>query len=63
MGCGPSDGGACLDLWRANRLDLERQGVRNIKILDICTFDNCHEFYSHRGANGKTGRFGVVLSL
>ena len=59
----PDDGGVCLDLWRANRLDLERQGVRSIEILDICTFDNTCDFYSHRGENGKTGRFGVVISL
>lgn len=59
----PADGGAYLDLWGANRLDLERQGVRNIEVLDICTFDNTVEFYSHRAENGKTGRFGVVISL
>lgn len=58
-----TDGGVCLDLWRANRLDLERQGVRNIEVLDICTFDNTADFYSHRAENGKTGRFGVVISL
>ena len=59
----PADGGAYLDLWRANRLDLERQGISNIEVLNICTFDNRHEFYSHRAENGKTGRFGVVISL
>jgi len=57
------DGSACLDLWRANRLDLERQGVSNITVLDICTYDNTDEFYSHRAEKGKTGRFGVVISL
>ena len=59
----PSDGSASLDLWRANRVDLERQGVRQINVLDICTFDKRDDFYSHRGENGKTGRFGVVISL
>ncbi len=58
-----ANGGACLDLWRANRLDLERQGLSRIEILDICTYDNTRDFYSHRGENGKTGRFGVVISL
>ena len=57
------DGSAYLDLWRANRLDLERQGVSSIEVLEICTCDNCDEFYSHRAENGKTGRFGVVISL
>lgn len=59
----PTDGGAYLDLWRANRLDLERQRVKNIEVLEICTFDNTVDFYSHRAENGKTGRFGVVISL
>jgi len=58
-----ADGSAYLDLWRANALDLERQGLSNIEVLDICTFDNVDEFYSHRAENGKTGRFGVVISL
>lgn len=58
-----ADGSACLDLWRANRLDLERQGVSNIEVLNICTFENKDEFYSHRAENGMTGRFGVVISL
>ncbi|MCY3834091.1 MAG: peptidoglycan editing factor PgeF [Chloroflexi bacterium] len=51
------------DLWRANRLDLERSGVTNIKILDICTFENTCDFYSHRAEMGATGRFAVVISL
>ena len=58
-----ANGGFCLDLWRANHLDLKRQGVRNIEVLDICTYDNTADFYSHRAENGKTGRFGVVISL
>ena len=59
----PADGSPHLDLWRANRLDLERSGVTNIKVLDICTFENTEDFYSHRAENGVTGRFGVVVSL
>lgn len=51
------------DLWRANRLDLERSGVTDIKILDICTFENTVDFYSHRAEKGETGRFAVVMSL
>lgn len=56
-------GAARLDLWRANRLDLERSGVTNIKLLGICTYDNTNDFYSHRRENGATGRFAVVMSL
>ena len=51
------------DLWRANQLDFERQGVSNIEAMEICTFENTDEFYSHRAENGLTGRFGVVISL
>lgn len=58
-----SDGSAYLDLWAANRLDLERAGVEQIEVSGICTYQNTRDFYSHRAENGKTGRFGVVLSL
>lgn len=58
-----TDGSAYLDLWRANRLDLERQGLSDIEVMEVCTFENTDEFYSHRAEKGKTGRFGVVISL
>ena len=59
----PADGSAYLDLWRANRLDLERSGVARIETLEICTYENTEDFYSHRAEKGATGRFGVVMSL
>ena len=59
----PADGTAYLDLWKANQLDFERQGVTKIEVMGICTYDNTQDFFSHRGENGKTGRFGVVMSL
>lgn len=59
----PANGAAHLDLWRANRLDLERSGVTAIKALEICTYENTDDFYSHRRENGLTGRFAVVMSL
>lgn len=59
----PADGAPYLDLWRANQLDLQRSGVINIDILEICTYENTEDFYSHRAENGATGRFGVVMSL
>ncbi|MCY3572940.1 MAG: peptidoglycan editing factor PgeF [Chloroflexi bacterium] len=59
----PVSGAAHFDLWRANRLDLQRQGVGKVQVLDICTHDNTKEFYSHRAEAGRTGRFGVVVSL
>ena len=59
----PIEGVPHFDLWRANRLDFERAGVTNVEVLEICTFENTPDFYSHRAEHGKTGRFGVVLSL
>lgn len=59
----PVDGTAHFDLWAANRLDLERVGLEQIEIMGICTAQHTDEFYSHRAENGRTGRFGVVLSL
>jgi copper oxidase (laccase) domain-containing protein len=59
----PADGTAYVDLWAANKLDLERAGVEQIEVSGLCTVQNNHDFYSHRAEKGKTGRFGVVLSL
>jgi polyphenol oxidase len=59
----PDDGSAYLDLWAANRLELERAGVEQIEIAGICTASNTDEFFSHRAENGRTGRFGTVISL
>lgn len=59
----PNDGTAYLDLWAANRLDLERAGVEQIEVAGICTAENVGEFFSHRQEKGRTGRFGVVICL
>lgn len=59
----PGDGTAYLDLWAANRLDLERVGVEQIEIAGICTAEQVDEFFSHRKEKGRTGRFGAVISL
>lgn len=58
-----TDGTAYLDLWKANQLDFERHGVTKVEVMGICTFDNTNDFFSHRAEKGKTGRFGVVISL
>jgi polyphenol oxidase len=58
-----SDGTAYVDLWEANRRDVERAGVENVEIMGICTYESTADFYSHRAEKGKTGRFGAVLSL
>ena len=59
----PADGSAYFDLWAANQMDLQRCGVRHVKVFDICTYENTDEFFSHRAENGATGRFGVAISL
>ncbi len=57
------DGTAYFDLWAANRLDLQRAGVEEIEVAEICTAEHVDEFFSHRAEKGRTGRFGAVLSL
>ncbi len=52
-----------LDLWAANAIALRRAGVQQIEIAGICTASTTNEFFSHRAAGGKTGRFGVLIML
>ncbi|MDZ4767810.1 MAG: peptidoglycan editing factor PgeF [Chloroflexota bacterium] len=59
----PDDGSAWFDLWAANRLDLERVGVRQIEIAGLCTAARTDEFFSHRAEGGRTGRFGAMICL
>jgi len=59
----PADGTAYLDLWAANRLDLQRMGVEQIEVAGICTAQHNDEWFSHRAEKGRTGRFGAVISL
>jgi polyphenol oxidase len=57
------DGAVHFDLWAANRLLLEQAGLRQIEIAGICTACHPEDWYSHRGENGKTGRFGALIAL
>lgn len=59
----PADGSAYLNLWEANRLDVQRAGVEQVEVAGICTAEHTDEFFSHRAEKGRTGRFGAVLSL
>jgi YfiH family protein len=52
-----------LDLWQANRLQLEAAGVAEIEIAGICTACHTDDWYSHRAENGKKGRFGTLIGL
>lgn len=58
----PDDGTAYLDLWAANRLDLERAGVAQVEVAGLSTAAHTSEFYSHRAEKGRTGRFGAVIA-
>lgn len=59
------DSKAQLDLWRANVQTLVDSGVRenHIEVAGICTAEHPHDWYSHRGEKGKTGRFASVIAL
>lgn len=52
-----------LDLCQANSKILRDIGVEQIAKANICTACHPDEWYSHRGQKGKTGRFGVIMSL
>ena len=52
-----------LDLCAANIDILRRAGVKKIENANICTSCQPEDWYSHRGQNGRTGRYGVLMSL
>jgi hypothetical protein len=51
------------DLWKTNRILLERAGVGNIETAEICTACHTDDWFSHRAEKGRTGRFGALISL
>lgn len=52
-----------LDLWTANAAALRSAGVRSIEVAELCTAENNNEFFSHRGDNGQSGRFGALIGM
>ena len=52
-----------LNLWKANRLQLEAEGVENIETAEVCTACHLDDWFSHRAEKGKTGRFGALIGL
>lgn len=52
-----------LDLWEANRILLEEEGLVEIEISGICTASNLDEWFSYRGESQRTGRFGALIGL
>ena len=56
---------ALLDLWAANRIDLEAAGLPSarIEVAAIASDERLDDFYSHRREAGRTGRFALVVAL
>jgi hypothetical protein len=52
-----------LDLWAANACALRATGVEQIDVSRICTACHTDDFFSHRGEQGRTGRFGALIGL
>jgi polyphenol oxidase len=52
-----------LDLWAANRFQLEKAGVVQIEVAGLCTACHLDDWYSHRAEKGRTGRFGALIAL
>jgi YfiH family protein len=51
------------DLSAANTQLLSASGVEKVDQAGLCTACHVDEFFSHRGENGRTGRFAVVAYL
>ena len=51
------------DLWRTNRVILEKAGIQQIQVAGLCTACHTEDWYSHRAEQGKTGRFGALIAL
>ena len=54
-----------IDLWEANRIQLEEVGVKhaNIETAGVCTYKEYHDFFSARRLGIKSGRIlsGIML--
>lgn len=58
-----NSGKVYLDLQNANKILLQRLGIKNILNSGICTACNTVDWFSHRAENGRTGRFAVVMTV
>jgi copper oxidase (laccase) domain-containing protein len=56
-------GRSYLDLWAANRFQLQQVGVTQIEVSGLCTACHTDDWFSHRAEKGKTGRFGALMAL
>lgn len=60
---GGQHGKQTFNLWEANRQDLLQAGVKHIEVAELCTACHPQDWYTHRGENGNTGRFGALFAL
>lgn len=62
---GPSIGPCCypVDLWEANKKQLQKCGLVNIINHEICTGCNTEYFYSYRKEKGIDGRIISILMM
>ncbi|MFH1185545.1 MAG: peptidoglycan editing factor PgeF [Chloroflexota bacterium] len=56
-------GRSYLDLWAANRMQLQQLGVDQIEVAGLCTACHTDDWFSHRAEKGRTGRFGALIAL
>ena len=52
-----------LDLWKANKLNLINEGISDIDITNVCTYNNPDLFFSHRRLGIKRGNMGAFIML
>lgn len=57
------NGKVYFNLWEANKITLEEQGVERVEVAGICTACEHEDWFSHRAHKGKTGRFGALIAL
>ncbi|MBM3136928.1 MAG: peptidoglycan editing factor PgeF [Chloroflexi bacterium] len=57
------DGKSFFDLGLANEINLRVSGVVDIERMEVCTFCQNEDWFSHRAEKGKTGRFAAVIGL
>jgi YfiH family protein len=57
--------GRYVDLWAAARDQIHAGGVPTQQVEQVSLCTRCHrdKFFSHRGDNGRTGRFGAIIAL
>jgi polyphenol oxidase len=52
-----------IDLKKCNEIQLLSAGVQQVENSEICTVCENENWFSHRGENGKTGRFGAFIKM